>query len=213
MSSTRVPLFPLGVVLLPRMPLPLHIFEERYRLLVGRCLENDEQFGIVLNTGSTIQGTGCMAKIEHVINEYEDGRYDILVVGTDRFELLNMYEERSYLEAEVRFVRDVSDADTRQTSQLAQEAKKSLQQFAETVGYDVDQSLLSKLSNEELSFMLATTDVFSMEERQKLLESRSTAERLRTTTQSLANSTKKRQMTKAIKKIVGDDTDVSHLFN
>ena len=67
----RIPVFPLGLVLMPRMPLPLHIFEERYRRMIGDCLETDSPFGVLLHTGTTIQTVGCMARIESVINRYD----------------------------------------------------------------------------------------------------------------------------------------------
>ena len=76
-SRITIPLFPLGLVLLPQMPLPLHIFEERYKLLIGECLDNNKEFGIVYFNGTDIQAIGCTASIQKVLKRYGDGRLDI----------------------------------------------------------------------------------------------------------------------------------------
>ena len=80
-SENTIPLFPLGLVLLPQMPLPLHIFEERYKLMIGECLRENRQFGIVYFNGTDIQTAGCTASILKVMKRYEDGRLDILTRG------------------------------------------------------------------------------------------------------------------------------------
>ena len=212
MIDDRIPVFPLGLVLLPRMPLPLHIFEERYRMLVSRCIENETEFGIVLHTGSTVQTTGCLARIESVINRYDDGRMDILTTGTERFEVLLMHEELPYLEASVRRYHDIS-ADDGAVSALALHAIATLQEFADVAGYELDGEMLSGLSHEDLSFLLATTDVFSMEDKQYLLELRNTGARLERTITVLRESTSRREMAKKIQQIIGRTEDINHLFN
>jgi Lon protease-like protein len=72
-----VPLFPLGLVLLPHMDLPLHIFEERYRIMINECLESGQAFGIVYFDGTVIQKIGCSAEIQSITRQHEDGRMDI----------------------------------------------------------------------------------------------------------------------------------------
>src|SRR3712207_9452027 len=86
--STRlsdIPLFPLNVVLLPGAPLPLHIFEERYKQMVNECLESESEFGMVLADESGTRRGGCTAKIVELVERYEDGRMLILVEGLWRF--------------------------------------------------------------------------------------------------------------------------------
>ena len=95
------PLFPLGLVLFPGEAVPLHIFEERYRDLVRHCLETDTPFGIVLTAGEELAQVGCAARIDRVLQRYEDGRLDIVVVGAERFEIEAVAQERSYLTARV----------------------------------------------------------------------------------------------------------------
>ena len=96
-----LPLFPLNLVLFPGEAIPLHIFEERYRDLVRYCLENDDAFGIVLADDDELAKVGCAARIDRVLQRYEDGRLDIIAVGEERFEIHEVNQERSYLTARV----------------------------------------------------------------------------------------------------------------
>lgn len=212
---TRVPMFPLGLVLMPRMPLPLHIFEERYRDMVARCLEEDEPFGVLLHTGTTVQSVGCLAQIDSVINQYDDGRLDILTVGTQRFRVTSMHEDLSYLQADIELFTDepAAEAESANIAELADQAIRDLDEFARVAGYEVDTAMLSGLEPEELSFLLATTDVFSTEERQQLIELRSTAERMRRAARALDAGRERRSMTERIREMLGKDDDIDHLFN
>ena len=76
LRPTRIPLFPLDVVLLPAMALPLHIFEPRYRLMIARCLDEKIEFGMILATNNNLATMGCTAKIVRKIRDYPDGRLD-----------------------------------------------------------------------------------------------------------------------------------------
>lgn len=211
----RVPMFPLGLVLMPRMPLPLHIFEERYRDMITRCLENDEPFGVLLHTGTTVQSVGCLAQIDSVINQYDDGRMDVLTVGTRRFRTRVMHEEQSYLEADIELFSDEPPAvdDAAGIAELAEQAIRDLDEFARVAGYEVDTAMLGELEPEELSFLLATTDVFSTEERQQLIELRSTTERMRRAARALDAGRERRSMAERIREMLGKDDDIDHLFN
>ena len=212
----RVPVFPLGLVLMPRMPLPLHIFEERYRLLVARCLEQDEPFGVLLHTGTTVQTVGCLARIDSVINRYDDGRLDILTIGTERFRVTAMHEDQSYLEADIEVFRDaaIPGEEVQAVSDLSRTAIDDLTEFARVAGYDVDTTMLESLEPEELSFLLATTDVFSTEEKQQLIEMRSTPDRMRRAARALDAGRERRAMTQRIREMLGkDEEDIDHLFN
>ena len=213
----RVPMFPLGLVLLPRMPLPLHIFEDRYKQMTERCIENDETFGVLLHTGSTVQTVGCLATIDSVINTYDDGRMDILAVGTERFSVVTMYEERPVLEADIEIFHDnpLDPSSAAEIERLAHDAIGDLQEFAATAGYTIDDQLVQELDTEELSFLLATTDVFSTEEKQQLLEMRSTPDRMVRAGRALGASKERLTMTKKIRELLGkeSDEDITHLFN
>lgn len=100
----KVPLFPLGLVLYPGEHLPLHIFEPQYKKMINECLEEDKVFGIVLMAEGKMARTGCSSRIERVLNRYEDDRMDIVVVGEDRFRILQLSSEKEYLTAEVEWI-------------------------------------------------------------------------------------------------------------
>ena len=115
MESLRIPLFPLDVVLLPRKSLPLHIFEPRYKLMIGNAVEQDAPFGVVrglqveppavsstrLPKGDAIARVGCTARVVRVIKTYDDGRMDIATVGERVFRIREVHDDKAYLEATV----------------------------------------------------------------------------------------------------------------
>lgn len=112
--TERLPLFPLGTVLFPGMVLPLHIFEERYRTLISDLQEGPEpgRFGVIAikkgrETGidgvSALYEVGCTAIIRET-ERYEDGRYDLVTVGTERFRLREMDDSRPYVQGDVEFI-------------------------------------------------------------------------------------------------------------
>jgi len=106
MASRLIPVFPLQLVVFPRAPLPLHIFEERYKEMVGNAIRDHSEFGIVLAKEEGIVNAGCTVTIEKVLQTYSDGRMDILTRGRQRFEIVNLNQEKSYLQAEVNFFDD-----------------------------------------------------------------------------------------------------------
>jgi Lon protease-like protein len=112
MPSRLIPLFPLQVVVFPRTHLPLHIFEDRYKDMVGAAIRDNTEFGVVLSTDDGIVNAGCTVKVEKVIHKYPDGRMDILTRGQTRFEIVTLNEEQDYLQAEVSFFDDDDFAPT-----------------------------------------------------------------------------------------------------
>jgi Lon protease-like protein len=106
MAEPLLPLFPLEVVLLPGTPMPLHIFEERYKDMIGEAIRNKTEFGVVQAGEKGIVNIGCTATVEQVVNRHADGRMDIVVVGRRRFEIFLLDEEKAYLRAAVAFFDD-----------------------------------------------------------------------------------------------------------
>src|SRR5215831_15842057 len=106
MSRRLLPLFPLQLVVFPRTRLPLHIFEERYKEMVGEAIRDESEFGIVLVKKDGIVNAGCTVKVEKVMEMYPDGRMDILTRGERRFEIEGLNEEKDYLQAEVTYFDD-----------------------------------------------------------------------------------------------------------
>jgi hypothetical protein len=101
-----LPLFPLEVVLLPGTPLPLHIFEPRYKEMIGECIAKSAPFGVVRTLEEGIAEVGCTAEIVMVTKEYPDGRMDLVAEGRNRFEVLELNRERSFLRAEILLIPD-----------------------------------------------------------------------------------------------------------
>lgn len=134
----ELPLFPLHTVLCPGIALPLHIFEERYRELVRRCLETSEPFGVVLIRdgrevgGGTISfsAVGTLAEIRQA-GRYPDGRFDLLVVGTKRFVIERVaVGDKAYFVAEASEVDDVV-ADEAVARRLANRATRRFVRYLE----------------------------------------------------------------------------------
>jgi ATP-dependent Lon protease len=111
----RIPLFPLDTVLLPGMQMPLHIFEPRYKLMIGRCLDENLEFGIIVAASKAIATLGCTAEILKKLKDYPDGRMDILTEGRAIFRLDELIDEKEYYEGAVEYLEDepsASDANT-----------------------------------------------------------------------------------------------------
>jgi len=109
MAQDALPLFPLGVVLFPGAELPLHIFEERYKEMIGDVLRDKSEFGIVFASEKGMANIGCTAFVDRILKQYPDGRMDIVVRGQRRFEIILVDEERNYLRASVAMISDEED--------------------------------------------------------------------------------------------------------
>jgi Lon protease-like protein len=101
-----IPLFPLDVVLLPAMSLPLHIFEPRYKTMIGRCLSEKIEFGMVLALDQAMATIGCTAEITQKVKDYPDGRMDILTEGRSVFRLMELVDQKEYYEGNVEYLAD-----------------------------------------------------------------------------------------------------------
>ncbi len=110
MPSRPIPLFPLRAVAFPGTALPLHIFEERYKEMIGGAIRDNSEFGIVLEGEGGIAEAGCAVKVEKILRMYPDGRMDILARGLRRFEVLEVNDDEPCLEAKVAYFDDEDDA-------------------------------------------------------------------------------------------------------
>jgi Lon protease-like protein len=207
-----IPLFPLGLVLLPQMPLPLHIFEERYKLLIGECLANNTEFGIVYLNGTDIQAIGCTASIQKVLKRYEDGRLDILTRGENRFEINEIYDHKPYLEAGVTLFDDELEDNPTASQKLADSGMNLLKQFAGISGVQGEHGFAETMDFKSISFLIAGCEGFSYEEKQKFLEMSSTFERLVKSVGSLARIIERTKITAEIQKIIGGNGNMARFF-
>ncbi|MCC6536095.1 MAG: LON peptidase substrate-binding domain-containing protein [Bryobacterales bacterium] len=165
MHDTLLPLFPLSVVLLPQNPLPLHIFEDRYKEMIGRVLREGGEFGVVLAAGQGILPAGCTATVQEVTKEYPDGRLDIVTIGRRRFTIRAVDQELAYARGEVEFFEDDEPG---APAALREQAAAACRPILEE-GLDLD--------DPQLSFLLAQPITDSLF-RQQMLMLRSERERL-----------------------------------
>ncbi|MGD8720386.1 MAG: LON peptidase substrate-binding domain-containing protein, partial [Desulfobacterales bacterium] len=105
-ANELLPIFPLGIVMLPEQLIPLHIFEERYKLMIGECLADDKVFGIVYFDGQKMSNAGCSARVQEILKKYPNGRLDIVTRGERRFIVDRLDESKSYLQATVDYFDD-----------------------------------------------------------------------------------------------------------
>ena len=167
-----LPLFPLEVVLLPGTPLPLHIFEPRYKEMIGECRANDAPFGVVRALEDGFAEIGCTAEIVTVTKEYPDGRMDLVAEGRKRFEVLELNRDRSFLQAEVLLVPDEPDATAHEDKARAIQAHLEILTPAGAV------QDLAAAEPGALSFYLAGSLPLDLDFKQKLLAMRSESQRI-----------------------------------
>jgi Lon protease-like protein len=174
MQPGLLPLFPLQVVLLPGGELPLHIFEERYKEMMGEVIRDHLEFGVVLANEKGIVNTGCSATVDRVLRHYPDGRLDILTRGRRRFEIVRLNDERSFLRGSVDFFDD-DDSDPAPPDVQ----QRAIDGYNELQALDSGQPLESRdEGHSQLSFRLGEP-VPDLSFRQVLLTTRSEAGRLR----------------------------------
>jgi Lon protease-like protein len=188
-----VPLFPLEIVVFPGAPLPLHIFEPRYKEMIGECLSQERPFGMVRAKENALSAIGCSARIIDVIKKYEDGRMDIAAEGAQRFEIIQVNQERSFLQAEVAFFDD-------EPSTVSKSATDTVVQLHEQLFAVMGQTVEVDRDAAYLSFRLAQDLPVDLDFKQTLLEMKSEAERVeilteyyRATIPKIENSLRVRQ--------------------
>jgi Lon protease-like protein len=167
-----LPLFPLDVVLLPGAPLPLHIFEPRYKEMIGECRANNAPFGVIRAVDEGVAEIGCTAEIVSVTKEYPDGRLDLIAEGRHRFEVLELHRQRSFLQAEVLLVPDEPGTPTQEERARAIHVHLEILSLAGAV------QDLAAADQSTLSFYLAASLSLDLDFKQKLLAMRSENERI-----------------------------------
>ncbi|HUX51324.1 MAG TPA: LON peptidase substrate-binding domain-containing protein [Spirochaetia bacterium] len=210
-ESNRIPLFPLPAVLMPGTPLPLHIFEERYRLLLRRCIDSGSEFGVVYQTDSEISRVGCSAQIIDVTGTYDDGRSDIMTHGKRRFRIVQVHDELPYLEGSVEYFDDEPKSDD--VSGLVTAGIALMVRVSRLAQVKLDADFLRLISPEEISFVLAGTCTSSPAERQDLIEMRSTRERLERSLNCLERSARQMSFQKSLETANGGKFDPSNYRN
>jgi Lon protease-like protein len=170
--SSLLPIFPLELVLLPGVPLPLHIFEPRYKEMIAECLEQKKPFGVVRASSDGVAEIGCTAEIMSVTKKYDDGRMDILTRGVERFEVIHVNDDRVFLQAEITLVEDEPEKPEAATVTQAVRLHAEIAKLAGTDPSGPDEHAGS------LSFLLAGSLPLDLDFKQNLLSTLSEAKRL-----------------------------------
>ena len=177
MSLVRdFPLFPLGLVALPTELVPLHIFEERYKTMIGRCLEEESEFGIVWMAEDGLRPIGCACEIAEVLERMEDGRINLIARGTRPFRIEARQDELPYPAGTVEFLEDRSEE---LDDDLAEEAHNA---YADLVRQATDRTPDMDEIAEMSAYQMAATVEFGLDAKQGLLDLRSESARLRLVT-------------------------------
>jgi Lon protease-like protein len=171
----KIPLFPLELVLFPGMPLPLHIFEPRYREMIAECVAGNAPFGVVRAERDGLAIVGCTAQVMRVLRRYPDGRSDILTQGIDRFEIEQLDNSRTFLQAQVDMLPDSGPA-----------AERSVREECVALHFEAQHLLGAGEGNMQLNldapvaYLLAAAMPADLNFQQALLTMRSDRERTQT---------------------------------
>ena len=168
----EIGLFPLGIVLLPTEVLPLHIFEERYKELIGECVELGRDFGLVYADDDGVREAGTRARVADVLERFDDGRLNVLVEGGERFHVERLTRGRSFMTAEVEPLEDEWGEPDENAAARATEAFRAL---AAVAGAEAE---MPDVESGRLSFAVAARVEIAADAKQELLELRSENARL-----------------------------------
>jgi Lon protease-like protein len=170
------PLFPLGLVALPSELIPLHIFEERYKTMIGRCLEEQSEFGIVWLSDDGLRPIGCACEIAEVLERLPDGRINLIARGTRPFRIDARQEELPYPAGVVEFLDDQpEDADTELATGAHEAYSELVKQATDRTPDPADIAQMS-------AYQMAATVEFGLDAKQGLLDLRSESARLKLVT-------------------------------
>jgi len=167
-----LPLFPLEAVLFPDTPMPLHIFEPRYKEMISECLADKGQFGVVRSKENAMAEVGCTAEIVAVTKKYDDGRMDIVAEGRQRFRVMDVKRDRAFLQAEVDFFEDELD------SAPPEQVSRALTLHGEIMRLMGAEAGVPDSDHPQLSFELAGALPLDLDFKQTLLGLRSESERV-----------------------------------
>lgn len=174
--SRLLPLFPLQLVAFPGSAIPLHIFEERYKDMVGEAERRGTEFGIVLAREGGIVNAGCTVIVETVVRRYPDGRFDVVTRGRRRFEIVSLDQEKDYLRGEVLFFDD--EDETPISPELRQRALEARDRIRRALPESGNAEPEPEINHPLLSFQLGQV-IEDLDFQTMLQRSRSEAERLR----------------------------------
>ena len=175
-------LFPLPIVLLPTEEVPLHVFEDRYQELIGECVQDDREFGLVYADDDGIREVGTRARVTKILARFEDGRMNVFVEGNERFRLLELTSGRSFQTGEVVAL---SDEDDPAESRSIERALQLFGRLRELTGSDVE---IPRAEAQQLSYALAARVELASDVKQELLQEVSERARMERVCELLAGA-------------------------
>ena len=177
MSIVRdFPLFPLGLVALPSELVPLHIFEDRYKAMIARCMEEESEFGIVWMADDGLRPIGCACEIAEVLEELPDGRVNLIARGTRPFRISERQDALPYPAGAVEFL------DDRDEDLDGEAAERAHAAYAELVLQATDRTPDAEEIGAMSAYQMAATVEFGLDAKQGLLDLRSESARLKLVT-------------------------------
>jgi Lon protease-like protein len=177
----ELPIFELPLVLLPGEQVPLHIFEDRYKRMIGEALESGEPFGVVLRDAEGARAVGCTAFVTEVLERFDDGRLNVVVTGGDPFRVLDRFDDPEDPTAEVELEAEAAEEGDPDAARIAREA------FLELAERASGERPAADAVAGETAYGLAARVELPVEFKQRLLQSRHEDERMRMLARALAN--------------------------
>ena len=202
----QIPIFPLALVIFPNSKYPLHIFEERYKILINKCLANNSGFGIVSRIGDTISEVGVYVEVADVTKIYESGELDIVVAGKWRFKRfdLEMHPDGYYL-SDINKISD-QEADADMNYNLFFALKHRVQEMLKLVNFNVSLGFWQALEKTKLkSFKIAEKAGLSILQQQELLTIASENKRLSYLLEHFDKLEEKLQENKSVRELILGD--------
>jgi Lon protease-like protein len=209
LGEMEIPLFPLSnLVLFPHIVVPLHIFEERYKLMINGCIDSGEVFGLVLlrkgteeEREDTIHRVGVTARIVQV-ERLDGGRMNILCEGESRFRIYRFTQQKPFWKGSVEFIEDREPPSAESLFEQVAELYRSVASLSASLSGSQESDLALPDSATDLSFMVSYVLDIEFEEKQKLLEMDSTGERLRMLLAHLTDTLRKLEQQRAHKELM-----------
>jgi ATP-dependent Lon protease len=202
--SYSIPIFPLKLVVYPDSKYPLHIFEERYKILLQKCLKENSGFGIVASIDKRICDVGVYVKVTEILKTYLNGELDIVVQGIERF-LINstsLHSDGYYISSVEKYIDENVIIDSR----LNDELQSEFEEIVELANYKLEDAFWKNLKSAQLkSYKIAEKSGLSYEQQQELLILKNENERLSYLINYFVSIKDKVDRADAVKKIIMND--------
>lgn len=201
---STIPIFPLNLVVFPGSKYPLHIFEERYKKLIQKCLKEKTGFGIVASFERKISDVGVYVVIDSIINVYDNGESDIIVAGVERF-LINStsIHPDGYYIAEVEKYFDIEST---YDERLFESLKNEFEEIIELANYKLEESFWNNLNiTKDKSYKIAEKSGLSIDQQQELLVLRKESQRINYLIDYFNSIKHKVSSAESIKRIIMND--------